>query len=321
MPPGPTAHALAALLPVFGLVALGIWLKHRRILDGADSDSLDRFVYYVALPAQLMVSVAATDIRTHFDGRALLATAVAYAIGLAGGWFASSRLAAPQRGALLNGVARANGAFVGLPVVHLYALGLPDGQGAALDTAYIVLLAGMVPCFNVGAVVGFLLPAHGLSPRGILHTLAALPRNPIILGSLAGMGLSLIQPGLLHGSVPGTILDLIAATAVPLALVLTGSHLDLATIRAERGLLTLATLAKLIALPTLTWGLCVAMGVQGPALAAAVLLMACPTAMASVAMARILGADHRLMAALIAASTVAAPPLLLGWLLVLAHWG
>lgn len=311
------ALVLAALLPVFGLVLVGVLLARWRILGGEDSLGLDRFVYYVALPAQLVVSVANTDIRNHFDGRALLAAALAYTLGLVGAWWSTTHLEAAQRGPVLNGVARPNGAFIGLPIIYLLAQGLPEVEGQALKTAYTVLLAGMVPCFNLGAVVAFTLPRHGFSFAGMLQSLAELPRNPIILGSIAGIILSLVRPGLLTGSVPGTMLDMLAAPAIPLALVLTGSHLDLAAIRAQPTLLATATFGKLLLLPALTWGLCLALGVKGPACAAAVVLMACPTAMASVSMARILAADHILMAALIATSTVAAPLTVLAWLLAL----
>lgn len=315
------AAVLAALVPVFGLVLVGVVLARWRLLGGEDALGLDRFVYYVALPAQLMVSVAEADIRSHFDGRVLLAAVAAYGATLVGVWWLTARTPADERGPVLNGVARPNGAFVGLPLVHLLAQGLPPEQGAALDTAYIVLLAAMVPCFNVGAVVGFTLPRHGLNAGGVWRSLADLPRNPIILGSLAGVVLSLIQPRLLAGTMPGTMLTMLGAAAIPLALVLTGSHLDLAALRARPGLLAAAALGKLVLLPALTWGLCWLLGVDGPARSAAVVLMACPTAMAAVAMARILEADHRLMAALIAASTVLAPFTLLGWLLALAAVG
>lgn len=309
---------LGALVPVFGLVLVGVLLRRLRLLGGDDALGLDRFVYYVALPAQLVVSVAAADIRSHFDGRALLAAVTAYIVGLVGAWWATTRMGAAQRGAVLNGVARSNGAFIGLPLVQLLAQGLPPEQGQALNTAFIVLLAAMVPCFNVGAVIGFTLPRHGLHAAGVWRCLSDLPRNPIILGSLAGMALSLIQPRLLDGTMPGTMLGMLGATAIPLALVLTGSHLDFVTLRARPVLLLCAAGGKLLLLPALTWGLCWALGVDGAARSAAVVLMACPTAMAAVAMARILSADHELMAALIAASTLAAPFTLLGWLLALS---
>jgi predicted permease len=320
MPDGASSFwvILGALVPVFALVLVGMALRRLRILGGEDSTGLDRFVYFVALPAQLVVSVAGADIRGQFDGRALIAAIAAYVFGLVGAWWCSAHLGAEERGPLLNGAARPNGAFVGLPLVFLLAQGLPAAEGQELRTAYTVLLAGMVPCFSIGAVLAFTLPRHGPTAGGVLRSFAELTRNPIILGSLIGIILSLIKPGMLLGTMPGTMFDMLAAPAIPLALVLTGSHLDVATMRSRWLLLVAASTVKLLVLPALTWGLCLLLGVSGPGITAAVILMACPTAMAAVSMARILSADHELMAALIAASTVAAPFTLLGWLMALA---
>lgn len=309
---------IGALVPVFGLVFMGVILRRWKIIGGDNSADIDRFVYYVALPAQLIISISETDIRAHFDSKVLIAAAAAYVMGLVGTWYATQRVSAAQRGSILNGAARANGAFVGLPLVHLLSQGLPREQGQALETAYLVLLAAMVPCFNVGAVIGFTLPHHGLSIGGIIKALAELPKNPIIIGSVIGVACSVFQPHLLNGTIPGTFVGMIGLSAIPLALILTGSHLNLSQIRQRPILLLLAASVKLVVLPALTWFLCVILGVEGPGRSAAVLLMACPTAMAAVSMARILSADYELMAALIAASTLLAPITLLAWMLALA---
>jgi predicted permease len=79
----------------------------------------------------------------------------------------------------------------------------------------------------------------------------------------------------------------------------------------------LGALCKLVLVPALTWAAGMALGVEPLALTAAVVLMACPVAVASVPMARMLGGDAELMAALVVLTTVAAPVAMLGWLLVL----
>ena len=73
---------------------------------------------------------------------------------------------------------------------------------------------------------------------------------------------------------------------------------------------------KLILVPAATWGLCHLLGVDPASTCCAVILMASPTAIVSVPMARLLGGDAALMAALVTATTVIAPATMLGWLLL-----
>jgi hypothetical protein len=147
--------------------------------------------------------------------------------------------------------------------------------------------------------------------------LAHLPRNPLIVACALGTVASLIDPRLLHGHVLGDTVSVLAQAAIPMALLLVGMQLDLGLLARNRGLLALVALGKLALVPAATWGLGLCLGVSGPALVAAVVLMACPVAIAAVPMARLLGGDAELMAAMVVVTTLCAPLALLGWLLVL----
>jgi malonate transporter len=108
----------------------------------------------------------------------------------------------------------------------------------------------------------------------------------------------------------------VAACAIPLALIGAGVDLDLGHLRVHPRIITATVLLKLVLVPAATWGLCRLLGVDQASTFCAVVLMASPTAIASVPMARLLGGDPGLMAALVTATTVAAPASMLGWLLL-----
>ena len=313
---------IAALAPVFLLVALGWGLARLRVLGPEAERGLNGLLYWVALPVQLLVAVGGADLRTAFSPAAFAAAALAFAAGLGLGWALTARAEPAQRGALINGMARANGAFVGLPIVVLLAGVVGGPAGSALHAAYAVLLAGMVPLFNLGAVFAFVLPQHGPGRAGLAAVARELPRNPIILGCAGGIALALVAPGLLQDP-PAPLapliaaLDLLAGAAIPLALLLTGARLDFALLLAARRWLVLVVAVKLLAVPGLTLALCLAFGAPLAATQAAVILNACPAAMAAVAMARALGGDDRLLAAAIVATTAASPLTLAGWLWLL----
>ncbi len=308
---------LGALIPVFALVAVG-WGTHRFALVGDQGvEDLNNVVYWVALPTQLFVLVAGVDTRRFFDAAALLATMGGFVTGLIGSWLLTRHLPPARRGSIVAGVARPNAAFIGLPVVQLLAAAMPPDQGVILLTAFGVLLGAMITAFNVGSVVALRLAHHGLTPTGVLHVLGHLPRNPLIVACALGTVVSLIQPGALRGTMVGNTLALLAGAAVPMSLLLVGMQLDLRLMRRNHALLAVIAIGKLVLVPAVTWALGLLLGIEPLVLTAAVILMACPVAIASVPMARLLGGDAELMAAMVVVTTIAAPIAMLGWLLVL----
>jgi predicted permease len=308
---------LGALLPVFALVAVGWGLRRCRLVGDQGVEEINNVVFWVALPTQLFVLVAGVDLVHQFDGPTLATALGGFATGLLGGWWLCRRLPPAVRGTIVAGVARPNAAFIGLPVVQLLAAALPPAEATALLTAFGVLLGAMITAFNAGSVLALRLAHHGLTPAGLLTVLAHLPRNPLIVACALGTLASLIRPDLLHGNVVGDTVTLLARAAIPMALLLVGMQLDLGLVRRSRGLLALVALGKLLLVPAATCGIGLALGVTGPALTAAVVLMACPVAIAAVPMARLLGGDAELMAAMVVVTTLAAPVALFGWLLVL----
>ena len=315
------------LLPVFTLIALGWGLRRSGVLTEAGGRDFAQLLYWVCLPAQLLLLTSRVDLARHVSLAALAAIAGGLVVGMCGAWWASARLPASARGCVMNGAARGNGAFIGLPVIELVARTLPPDIGTTLTGIYAVLLGPSVIAFNVAAVVAFRLPHHGVTWRGIRHALAELPRSPLIIACAVGAGLGLWHPGILDASststtvakvwaILGSMIALLAATAVPLALIVAGQGLDFRHVREHPRTIAWTVVAKLLLVPLLTWGVCRLLGADALTTTAATILMASPAAIASVPMARLLDGDATLMAALVTATTVLAPVTLLGWLLL-----
>ena len=316
------------LLPVFALIALGWGLRRLGVLSDAGGRDLAQLLYWVLLPAQLLLLTSRVDIAQHLSPAGLLAIAIGLVLGMVGGWWASTALPVSARGCVMNGVARGNGAFIGLPVIELVAHTMPPEQGHALTGVYALLLGPSVIAFNIAAVIAFRLPYHGVTVHGIRHALAELPRSPLIIACLVGATLGWWHPGLLDAAsaapgvvggvvaVLGGIVALVAMTAVPLALIMAGQGLDFAHMRAFPRVIGWTVVAKLVLVPLLTWGVCRLAGADPLTTTAATILMASPVAIASVPMARLLDGDAVLMAALVTATTIMAPLTLLGWLLL-----
>jgi predicted permease len=320
------ATLLCVVAPVFALIALGRALRRFELLGEAGARELHLLVYWVGLPAQLVWQIAASDLREHVDATALAAALVGYWVAFALAWMFSARLAPEARGCAMNGAVRGNGAFIGLPVALLLAANLPPDQGKRLTSAYLVLLGALVPCYNIGGVLGFLLPRHGVTWHGLKRAALESLINPLLIACAIGVALSLwwpslLRPGAEHGPplrAALSALHMLADLAVPLALLIAGAQLDFGLMRRSWRLLGLTTAAKLLGAPLLGYLAGRLLGVEPIALTAVVIITAAPTAMAAVPMARILGGDDRLMAAMVVASTVGAPASLLLWLALLA---
>jgi predicted permease len=288
---------LAVLGPIFLLIAAGRLLRARGVISEAGAADLAKVLYWFALPVQLVVLGASVDVAAHADIRLIIAVVAAYVATFAAGWWLSRGVEPAARGSALGVAVRANGAFVALPMVELAAAQLPAADGAALRAAFAVLLAPSVIMFNIGAVLAFRLPHHGLN-----------------------RALGAYRPGMLTGTMVGAGLSMAAGAAIPLALLLAGFGLSGDGLRSHAGILAVATVGKLVVVPGLTWLAGWWLGCEPAAVAAAVFLMAAPTAMASVPMARLLGGDVPLAVAGVTATTVAAVFSLAGWLVAMGWW-
>ncbi len=317
---------LAVLAPVVALMVLGYVLRRGGLVGEAGLVDLNRLLFYVMLPAQLVATLGMGDWgRVPALGAVLVALGV-YVASLLVMWVATRGQEPARRGSLLSGAVRANGAFIGLPVIALLAETMAPEAGVALHTTYVLLLACMIPTFNAGAVLGFRLPHHGVNAAGLLAVAGELPRNPIIVGAGLGALLGALFPGWMASTHQGVhtlaaAIAMLAAGAIPLALIVTGAQVDLSLVRQAPARLLAVCAVRLVVVPAVAWVICLAAGLGPIPTTCVVLLLACPTAVASVPMARQLGGDVPDMAAMVAATTLLCPVTLLGWLVLATGYG
>lgn len=265
---------LNVVLPVFAIILAGYLSGRRALLGDANSDALNRFVYWMALPALLFGSMARVPVRDVFEIPFLLAfvggMAITFAIAvLGGGALFPNRLA----GRTLQGLAAvfANTGYMGLPL-FLTAYGPERMLPAVIGTVFNAAIA-------VGAAV--IVIEIDLSQAARLRHLArdvllALVRNPLVTAPVAGLlfsatGLSLPKP-------VETFCSLLGAAAGPCALFALGLFLVGRRFAEQPAELAWITILKLVVQPAITWVLAVPILHMDPVWAsAAVLLAALPT--------------------------------------------
>lgn len=280
---------VAIILPIFALILLGWGLRRLGALAPGFWPDLERLIYFLFFPALLLHSLAQVriDLGTAWP---MIATGVLFtALGMGLGRWSRTLFddPPPVYAAAFQCSFRFN-SFLGLAVAD----GLHGQAGVA---AFALLMGVLVPMANLAAVA--VLARHGQR-----HWARELLGNPLILATVAGLGLSLA--GL---SLPGPVeqvLALLSRASLPLGLIAVGAGLRLDGVDHARGHLWYGVGVKLVALPLAAWGLAWVFGLTGVWLQTAILMAALPVSTVAYVLANRMGGDGRVIAAQVALTTL-----------------
>lgn len=289
---------LGKVLPFFLLVALGVLAVRGRLFDPRMVQGLSTYVLWIGFPALLLRSLASIGRPppelaaglAAFAGVALGVMAMVWLIGRLAGWTPAERAGSAMSASL------GNSAFLGLPLATS-VLGAEAGRLAAGVVAVDFVLVAALGVTLLGAAAG----------RSPLRALAGALVNPVV--AAAALGSAMALAGLSLPAMLDSTLGLAAASGSPVALVALGATLalpgeDAAAPRTAP--VIIAALAKLLALPTLTWLAVDTAGAPPAFREAAVLLAATPTAVNVFIQTRAQGVFARGAARTVALTTAAA---------------
>jgi predicted permease len=269
------------IMPVFLLIVLGGVIQRAGWLPRDGAAALNQYVYRIALPALLFIAIAQSSPERQFEGSfiaALLAgLGICYLLS-----FALFRIffgaRTPLAGFQAFTTTFANAAFLGLPI--LMAL-FPDNPDA-------VLAMGIYTLFTMPFVLtGIAMLELGVErPEGTGRTRmwfsigASLARNPILIGALAGLAVSLSGTTLPHWLASAAAM--LGDTASPCALVAVGMVLAMQLQmsggpKAQPVYQAVSGVIKLAVHPLLVWVCMRFFNVQGHWVPMGVLLAAMPT--------------------------------------------
>lgn len=292
---------LLIVLPIFAIVATGYAAGRFRLLGEASSEALNRFVYWIALPALLFRAMATVEIDPSAAGRFLaaytLAAALVWAWGLAVARFGFGCGLAEGTMHAFNSC-YANVGYMGIPLVAA-AWGPP--------AAAPVILAALV---TVGPLLGVAAAtiAAGRTPGGLPAVVGAVLRaiftNPMVVAPL--LGLAWGGAGLELHPAADNYLAILAAAAGPCALVAIGLFLVGKPLREGLGEVTAMTAAKLVLHPLVMALVALWIVPLSPLeTKVAILLAALPTGAGSLVLAQATGVSVQRTSSMILIGTVA----------------
>ncbi|MCR4509307.1 AEC family transporter [Pseudomonas sp. 32.2.56] len=289
-------QTISVTAPVFSMLFLGVALKRLGLIDAAFINTASALVFRGTLPTLLFLGIVQADLRTALQP-ALLVYFVLATLGcflLAWGW-AILRCPQADRGIYTQGAFRGNNGIIGLALATSmygdYGLSVGAVLGGVVILSYNTLSAIVLAIYSPEAKTD----AWSLT-KNILS-------NPLIIGVLAAIPFAAWQIPL-----PAWLLtsgEYFAQMSLPLALICIGGTLTLESLRESSGMAISSSLMKVLWLPLVATLGAWLWGFRDADLAILFLYFASPTAAASFVMAKAVGGNHQLAAAIIVLTTLA----------------
>ena len=238
---------LTAIVPAFSLIAIGYGAARLNILGPAIFEALNKFVYYLAMPALLIGSLAAVPAGEIINWNFI----AAFTVGIIVTW-----LVVGLAGRALFGDGLADGAMRG--VIASYGnngyLGIPlaaaaFGEAAIVPASLSVLVNSVVIMTGAVLILEF---SRARATGGVLgSTGRALVSNPLLWAVVIGLVLS--ATGAVMPLSIARIFALLGQAAAPSALVAIGLFLSGRPVAKLLASASLTSVAKLALFPLIVW--------------------------------------------------------------------
>lgn len=291
---------IAALLPVFILIVLGVVLKRSLMRLDTQWHGLERLTYFVLFPMLLIQTLVKADLSrvpVAGVGGALLLSALAMSLLCLALRPALARLGidGPAFTSIFQGATRWQ-TFVGLSI----CANMFGDVGLALASVAMVAIIPLVNVFSVAVLAHYAAPEKQ-SGRAIVMTLV---RNPLIWACAIGLFVNVTHlplPKLWH-----EVADALSRSSLAIGLLVTGAGLHLEGLLRPSTGAAIGVAFKLVLMPVLALALAAWFGLSGDSRAIVAICAAVPTSSSAYVMARQMGGDAPLLAQIITLQTILA---------------
>ncbi|HBI64930.1 MAG TPA: hypothetical protein DDX51_07455 [Clostridiales bacterium] len=302
--------SINATVPIFLVMVLGYILRRIGMFSEEFCSVANRYVFKVSLPALLFRDIAQTDLYQDFNLTFVFYCAGVTVVMFLGLWVLAAKLMPDKTmvGAFVQGAARSSVAVLGIAFVE-------NIYGDAGLTPLMIVSA--VPLFNIFSVIILTFSAGGGTHgrAAVRRACVNVLKNPIILGIFAGLPFSLLRIPI--PVIPLKVIDSVAATATPIALLVVGAGFEGTQALAKLRPTAAAAAVKLMGLPALFLPLAVHFGFSGTEMVAVLVMLGSPTTVTSYIMAKNMGNDAELSSSIVVLTTLLSSVTLTGWIFLL----
>ena len=294
------AIVIAALLPVFLLIVLGLILKRSLMRLETQWHGLERLTYYVLFPVLLVQTLVKADLAkvpvAGVGGALLLSVLLMSLFCLAlRPLLARYAVDGPAFTSIFQGATRWQ-TYVALAVSG----SLFGDLGLALASVAMVAIVPLVNVFSVAVLAHYASPEKQ-SVRAIAMTVV---RNPLIWACAIGLAINVAHlplPRIWH-----EVADALGRSSLGIGLLVTGAGLRLEGLFRPSLAASVAVFLKLVLMPALAIALALWFGLSGANLAIVAACSAVPASSSAYVLARQMGGDAPLLAQIITLQTVLA---------------
>ncbi|WP_201566759.1 AEC family transporter [Psychrobacter immobilis] len=293
--------AITIVLPNLALMGLGFFMQRRGEASQTFIDQSSNFVFNYCLPCLLFFSVV--DSEVDYGKQITLIVAgilVTFILFIGAEIYAKHFVSRPvDQGVFVQGIFRSNMAIIGLATVaNAYG-----ERGLSIGAVYMGVVTIL---FNILAVITLSRVSKSVDDTWVSRSTMIIKKlftNPLIIALLAAFAYKALPlppiTGVIH-----TTGDLLAAVALPLALICAGASIDLKSMLHPSGLSMQASIGRIVIAPIIAIAVGLSFELTGVHMGVLFLMAASPTAAASYVMAKAMGGNDVLAANILAFTTV-----------------
>lgn len=314
--------AVNATIPLFLIMLLGWFLMRVGLFNEPFTKTANQYVFKVALPVSLFMSIAKMDFYSDFDPLFCLFCFVVTCVMFLGVWGLSWLLMKDRSmiGAFSQASVRSSAALLGVALAtNIY------GNSGMVP----MMIIAAVPFFNVFAVLiltlspqldenGQLLPRDPSGMSMLKKTLKGIATNPIILGILLGLPFALFRIQL--PTILSSALNTIGGTASPIGLLVVGAGYSGTEALKKWKPAAAATFIKLFLLPAIFLPIAALLGFRDSQMIAILIMVGSPTTVACYVMARSMHGDSVLTSNVVVLATLFSSVSITLWLALLSFF-
>ncbi len=301
---------LNATVPIFLTMMAGLFFRKIGLFNEGFITKMNQFVFKAALPVLLFQDISRANFYEVWNGKFVLycfvVTLISIIFVMILAFFLKDR---SLRGEFIQGSYRSSAAILGIAFMqNIYG----DAGMAPL------MIIGSVPLYNMMAVI--ILSVFGAEQKKIdaaliKKTCKGILTNPIIIGIVIGLIWSVFQipqPSIVERTVKN-----IAVLATPLGLIALGGGFEIKKAVNKMSIAMVCSAIKLVILPALFLPVAIWMGFVQSQLIAILTMLGSATTVSSYVMAKNMGHEGTLSAAVVMMTTALSAFTLTGWLYLL----